>query len=92
MSSGEEVAVSDAPARGPRKPSRKNKKDPKECCFTCRIPIAIHLGKPGPGNCFGMAVTKAFNDLFLLVQTIEGKLDEERREARDREDRLNKKR
>ena len=40
---------------------------------------------------FKTAVTKALSDLFLLVQKIDGKLDEEQRAAHGREDRLNKK-
>ena len=81
----------DAPPKGDLKTARKSKKDPKESCYTCGVPLSTHLGKPGPGNCFGAAVTKAFSDLIHLVQKINTNLHEERREAHDRVDRLNRK-
>ena len=66
-------------------------KDAKEVCVTCGIPTVTHLGKVGQGNCFGSAVTKVFSELLQLVHSLRHDLEEERREARDREHRLHRK-
>ena len=91
MSFEETVSVSDAPGKSEKKPSSKASRNGKDNCPTCGVSLATHLGRPGPGNCFGMAVTKAFADLLSTVQEMKTALLEERSAAADREVRLNKK-
>ena len=57
-------------------------------CGVCKVPISIHVGKPGIGKCFGGAFTKAFEVLFRTVKGLTSELQAERTEARDREQRL----
>ena len=57
-------------------------------CGVCKVPISIHVGKPGIGKCFGGAFTKAFEVLFRTVKGLTSELQAEGTEARDREQRL----
>ena len=68
----------------------------EKLCGVCKVPISIHVGKPGIGNCLGGAFTKAFESLVKSVQGLTDQLQaerseakKEREEAKDREVRLN---
>ena len=68
----------------------------EKLCGVCKVPVSIHVGKPGVGKCLGGAFTKAFETLVKTVQGISAELQterseakKEREEAKDREVRLN---
>ena len=68
----------------------------EKLCGVCKVPISIHVGKPGIGKCLGGAFTKAFESLVKSVQGLTDQLQaerseakKEREEAKDREVRLN---
>ena len=56
----------------------------------CGVSLATHFGKPGPGNCLGMAVTKFFADWFSSVQETRALLLQGRSAAANHEARLKK--
>ena len=65
-------------------------------CGVCKVPISIHVDKPGIGKCFGRAFTKAFESFVKSVQGLTDQLQaerseakKEREEAKGREVRLN---
>ena len=61
----------------------------EKLCGVCKVPISIHVGKPGIGKCLGGAFTKAFESLVKSVQGLTAQLQAERSEAKNREVRLN---
>ena len=67
----------------------------EKLCGVCKVPISIHVGKPGVGKCLGGAFTKAFETLVKTVKRVSAELQterseakKEREEAKDREVRL----
>ncbi len=57
-------------------------------CFTCKIPIAHHVGPHGPSRCLGGAFTTAYSQLREIVVNARHEVNLERQEAKDREVRL----
>ena len=53
-----------------------------------KVPISIHVGKPGIGKCFAGAFPKAFEVLFRTIKGLTSELYAECTEARGREERL----
>ena len=88
MASDEDVCVLDAPAVKSEKVPDLVEVDGQKVCYTCKVPVRIHVGKCGPGKCLGGAFTKAFRSLYELVEETHQDLAAERREAKDREVRL----
>ena len=57
----------------------------EKLCGVFKVPVFIHVGKPGVGKCLGGAFTRAFESLIKTVNGLTGELQAERTEAQDRE-------
>ena len=88
MADGGLDSRSDLPAKLVEKVTEKAS---EKRCTVCQVPVKQHVGKHGPGNCLGSAFSAVFRDLLAEVKALRLSLEDERREARDREFRLQKK-
>ena len=88
MSDGGLDACSDL---SPKMTEKSTEKAIEKRCTACQVPAKQHVGRHGPANCLGSAFTNAFRDLLSEVNVLRQILEDERREARDREVRLENK-
>ena len=88
MESGKTVELSAAPLFEGNHGSITKLAEAEKAYQVCKVPVSIHVGKPGIGKCLGGAFTGAFLALYKTVELLCLEMISERTEAQDREERL----